>query len=86
MRLDIVVAPGCHGCDEARAIARGMRARFPDVAVSLVELDGRRSAPENVVATPTYLLDGRVVSLGNPAPEQLAREIARRRRAAEARP
>jgi hypothetical protein len=86
VRLDIGVAPGCHGCDEARAIACGMRARFPDVAVSLIELDGRRSPPANVVATPTYLLDGRVVSLGNPTAEQLAHEIARRRRAAEAQP
>lgn len=36
----------------------------------MVEL-GDEPLPEAVVAVPTYLLDGVVVSLGNPAPEEL---------------
>jgi hypothetical protein len=64
--LDVVVAPDCRGCEEARVVASEIRRRFPDLRVNLIELDGRQPPPERVVATPTYLLDGTVVSLGNP--------------------
>ncbi|MFN3333366.1 MAG: hypothetical protein ACK47M_12725 [Caldilinea sp.] len=33
--------------------------------------------PEIVFATPTYLLDGRVWSLGNPSPEQVRNTLNR---------
>ena len=75
MRLDVVVASDCRGCDEARAVASGIRERFPDLRVNLIELDGREPPPERVVATPTYLLDGTVVSLGNPRLADLVRAI-----------
>ena len=76
MLLEIYVAPNCPPCLEARAIASDMRSLFPWLRVELVELDGKRWAPPGVVATPTYLLDGKVVSLGNPHRERLARLIA----------
>lgn len=77
MRLEIVVAADCHGCREARALAHDLRDRLPALDVDLIELDGGRPAPLGVVATPTYLLDGRVISLGNPRREWLLEEIAR---------
>jgi len=80
MHLDVVVKPNCPSCDEARRLAREAGERFPDLRVRVIELDGRAPAPASVVATPTYLLDGRVVSLGNPGVEQLARAIRSRRR------
>ncbi len=80
MRLEIVVAPDCAACDEARAIARIVRERFPTLNIDVIELDGERSMPDGVVATPTYLLDGRVISLGNPRRHELINDIARRRR------
>ena len=66
MRLEIVVAPDCPSCREARAIAGEVQARYPALTVDLIELDGRRPVPTRVVATPTYLLDGAVIALGNP--------------------
>lgn len=78
VRLQIVVAPGCYACEESRAIALEMRERFPTLAVDLIELDSGRPVPCGVVATPTYLLDGRVISLGNPRPETLVAEIMSR--------
>lgn len=74
--LEIFVAPDCPASKEAKAIADEMRARFPALAVDLIVLDGRHPTPRQVVATPTYLLDGKVISLGNPRREALAREIA----------
>lgn len=76
-RLEIVIAEECPGCAEARAIAREMQARFPALAVDLIELDGTRPVPSGVVATPTYLLNGRVISLGNPRRAWLVQEILR---------
>ncbi|MBI3978368.1 MAG: hypothetical protein HY331_09300 [Chloroflexi bacterium] len=76
-RLQIVIAPDCHGCEEARALAAEMQAHFPHLRVELFEMDGSRLVPPGVVATPTYLLDGKVVSLGNPRREDLMREIER---------
>jgi hypothetical protein len=75
VRLDIVVAPGC---DEARAVARAVQEQLPALRVSVIGLDERRPPPERVVATPTYLLDGAVVSLGNPRGADLIRTIQRR--------
>lgn len=75
MRLQIVVSRDCTICEESRSIALQMRELFPLLQVDLIELDGVRSVPDKVVATPTYLLDGAVVSLGNPRPEELIKKI-----------
>ena len=78
MLLEIVVAPHCFGCDEARSIAVDLRERLPWLDVQVVELDGSRPVPPRVFATPTYLLDGEVVSLGNPRVEALIHDLVRR--------
>lgn len=81
VHLEIVVAPNCENCAEARAIADEVRARLPTIEVDVIELDGYRLLPVAVIATPTYLIDGSVFSLGNPARERLLRELVRRQRA-----
>ena len=72
-RLEVYVAPDCAGCETARGLAAIVRARgLPGVEVRLIDL-GEQGAvrPAAVFAVPTYLLDGRVLSLGNPEPEWL---------------
>ncbi len=61
-------------------MAEEMRERFPALAVDLIVLDGSRRVPDGVVVTPTYLLDGSVISLGNPSRETPVDEITRRQR------
>lgn len=78
MRLEIVIACDCHGCEQARAIALELREMFPALNVDLIELDGQRAVPSGVVATPTYLLDGAVISLGNPRRGELIEALALR--------
>jgi hypothetical protein len=51
-----------------------------NVEVDLIKLDGQRPIPSAVIATPTYLIDGSVFSLGNPTRERLSRELACRER------
>jgi len=69
--LVIVVAPDCPQCDRARA---------PALRVELLDLADGRPVPPRVVATPTYLLDGAVIALGNPHPEALVSRIMGRQR------
>ena len=75
VRLQVVVSRDCLTCEESCSIALQMRERFPFLEVELIDLDAGHPVPDGVVATPTYLLDGTVVSLGNPRPEDLIRKI-----------
>jgi hypothetical protein len=80
-QLDVYVAPDCFGCTEARRLASEVARRYPHVVVRVVDLEARLTTPNrpltpaevpvDVVAVPTYVLDGRVIALGNPAPEHL---------------
>jgi predicted thioredoxin/glutaredoxin len=73
-RLQIYVSSECVNCAEAHRLAREVAGRFPDVVVEVIDLAAdvqNGQVPDVIVAVPTYLLDGRVVSLGNPYPEEL---------------
>jgi hypothetical protein len=76
MVLQIVVTPDCFGCDEASRLATLMRREFPALEVELHILTGAEPVPPGVVATPTYLLDGQPIFLGNPRPAALVAEVA----------
>src|SRR5437870_1552060 len=70
MRLEIYVAHECSNCEEALLIAERARG-IAGLEVAVIDLDEPgRNVPLGVVAVPTYLLNGRVVSLGNPAREE----------------
>ena len=77
-RLDIYIAEHCFGCDEARRLAGAVVSRFMGLSVRVVDLvrepDER---PDSLVAVPSYVLDGRVISLGNPRQEDLFCDLER---------
>ncbi len=69
MHLEIYIANQCPYCVETLAIAECARS-ITGLRVTVIDLAlPGQSAPPHVVAVPTYVLDGRVVSLGNPARE-----------------
>ncbi len=73
-RLEVYVSSQCLNCDEAVRLAEEAAALFPTVVVRVIDLDlevDKGPPPDPVVAVPTYVLNGRVVSLGNPYPEEL---------------
>src|SRR5215470_11397747 len=72
-RLDVYVSGECPNCGEAAELAEQAAARYPTIVVRVIDLDllEGRPPPDPVVAVPTYLLNGRVISLGNPYPEDL---------------
>jgi len=70
--VKIYVAEHCEVCDYAYEIAATIRDNYPDVELQIVDMGNpSEQIPENVFATPTYLLNGRVWSLGNPSPDQI---------------
>lgn len=75
-QLQIYVSKHCENCDHARQVARELRDSYPPLRVEVIELEAayeqkEAEIPDAVFATPTYLLDGRVWSLGNPSPEKI---------------
>ncbi len=50
--------------------------QFPQLVTEIINLDEPGAEkPEEVFAVPTYLLNGKIISLGNPYPEQLSAKI-----------
>jgi len=74
-KLEIYVTDNCWSCEESRRLAAEVKASVRDVDVELVDLNsGRR--PSYVFAAPTYVLDGKVIFLGNPRWEELRQKLA----------
>ncbi len=76
--LEIYIAPDCFGCETARMLAGTVRAlNRPDLEVRLLDLsEPHVTRPPEVFAVPTYVLDGRVISLGNPERDWLLDQVA----------
>jgi predicted thioredoxin/glutaredoxin len=75
--LQVFVESGCRACHRSLELTDQARARFPTLHVEVVNLsDPAAERPEAVFAVPTYLLDGRVLSLGNPHPAALMHALA----------
>jgi hypothetical protein len=75
--LEIYVAPDCFGCDTARNLAGIVRALDrPNLEVRLLDLSKPDVIrPPAVFAVPTYLLDGQLISLGNPEQDWLLDQL-----------
>lgn len=75
--LRIYIAQHCLTCAEALHLADEVRKRFARIRLELIDLDEEGSQNlDEVFSVPTYVLDGRTVSLGNPAPDQLFTRLA----------
>lgn len=75
--LRIFVAEHCPGCVEARNIATYVEQNYPDITLDVIDItDSQVTIPDAVFATPTYMLNDRLVSLGNPGPDDIAQWVA----------
>ena len=71
-RLVIYVATHCGSCAYAYRVADEIRNSFPTVDVELVDIEVTPEViPDEVFATPTYMLNGRIWSLGNPSEKMI---------------
>lgn len=72
VRVSIYVQQFCQICLYAYQVADTIRADFPQISLQVVDIgDPQAEIPEIVFATPTYLLNDYLWSLGNPAPEEV---------------
>ena len=77
IRVEIYVAENCAICDYAYEIADSIRAGFPAVGLRIINLSQSGQAiPDAVFATPTYLLNGRLWSLGNPSAQNIQERLS----------
>ncbi len=75
MQLEIYITNQCTNCEEALLIAERARG-IAGLEVAVIDLDQPgQHVPPRVVAVPTYLLNGRIVSLGNPKREEFLGEL-----------
>ena len=73
-KLEIYVSVECWTGGETDRIVAETRLNYPDVDVQVI--NGAAGAwPSYVFATPTYVLNGRVISLGNPEWQRLSFEL-----------
>lgn len=78
VNIEVYVERDCFVCRRSPALVAEVKAEFPEVQVELINLaEGRGAHRDLVVAVPTFILNGRVFSLGNPTPSDLRREVAR---------
>jgi len=75
--LQVFVTTGCEACDRARVLAERAAHEFEDIAVDVIDIDERpEQIPPSVFAVPSYLLNGAVISLGNPSWERLSSALS----------
>ena len=76
--LKVVVSTHCFGCEKAIRLSMIAAERFPNISVDVVNLEKQLDAkPSQIVAVPAYLLDGKLIFLGNPREEELFSVIAK---------
>ena len=70
IKLDVYVAEECWACTESRRIIAEVAPKYPDAQIQLLDINDPHR-PDNVFATPTYVLDDRIIFMGNPTEAEL---------------
>ncbi len=72
VQLWIYIQAHCYTCEHSKVLAKQLQAEFPTINVALVDFaDPKEQRHPKVFATPTFVLNNAVVSLGNPELEQM---------------
>lgn len=75
LKLDVYIANDCWTCEETERIVADVSAQIPEIDIEFIDMENSVDKPDNVFAVPTYLLNGRVISLGNPTREELIKKL-----------
>ena len=85
--LEILVTPHCFGCARARTLAATIAAHEPALDVRVVDLsEPGVQVPPGLVAVPSYVLNGRILFIGNPTQAALTAALRTTGRATAAPP
>lgn len=74
VKLEVYVKEACWTCAESRRIVAEIAPQFPQMSVELLDME-TPERPPNIFAVPTYVLNGRIISLGNPYRDVLRQKI-----------
>lgn len=76
--IQIYYARWCSVCAHSLSLAAEIAERHPEINVELIDVAtlSEENRPDPVFATPTWLWDGRLYSLGNPDPAELWQQLA----------
>lgn len=75
--LRIYVGKHCWSCDEAVRLSDEVRSNFTKLDVEVIDLEAEGSVNhDDVFSTPTYVFNGRTISLGNPSSEELLARLS----------
>lgn len=79
--LRVFIAQHCPSCAEAVGIANSIQENYAQsLNVEIIDIaDKQAQIPEKVFATPTFMLNDRIVSLGNPGPRDIATWVEKNR-------
>lgn len=75
--LQVMVAEGCLACRSAVRLAREVQHARPRHRVVVLDIADGGVAEDQVVGTPTYLIDGVVAFMGNPERDTLLAALDR---------
>lgn len=73
--LQVFVEPACETCRRAIELAKAVDDGYPQLAVRIVDVRDHEAERDDVFAVPTFVLNGCVLSLGNPRESTLREEI-----------
>src|SRR5258708_39926279 len=72
VQLDIVMGSRCPICAASRPLVEQLERDLPGVNIRVIDIDAPGvQVPRNIVAIPTFIVNGYVVATGNPAIEEL---------------
>lgn len=74
VKLQVYVSKDCWTCAESRRIVADIKPQFPQIAVEMLDV-AVVEQPEEVFAIPTFVLNGRIISLGNPHRADLRQKL-----------
>ncbi len=75
VELQIFIEAGCQMCERALRLAGEVDSDYPRLTVQVIDIREAPAQRDDVFAVPTFVLDGRVLSLGTPNRGQLYQEI-----------
>lgn len=74
MQLQVYISQDCWTCAETMRIVQDVSPQFPDVLVEILDTKDT-PMPDGVFAVPTYVLNGCIISLGNPTRQELKQKL-----------
>lgn len=75
VELQVFIETDCEVCERAVSLAKDVENDYPNVAVQLIDMNEAEGHHDDVFAVPTFVLNGRVFSLGNPQQQTLQAAI-----------